>query len=199
MRHNIEELAFEEETRLKEENWERVRGISLLLGIGLGLWGWWRFSGDYLGSGALGILFSYVFFAVRWNAAQSIRVTSTSLIVGLLAASGLLTLYLLCALPSFYWGLDPSFWLAVHAGAVVEPAWSPLSYLIGEAACFLFPSKVFTLLPVLSALVVSLAVFVIAQELLSQFKGKSRLNGFFIFLVCVVVGLSRPFWTAGTM
>jgi tetratricopeptide (TPR) repeat protein len=199
MRHNIEELAFEEENRLKEENWERVRGVSLLLGVGFGLWGWWRFSGDHLGSGALAILFSYVFFAVRWNAAQSIRVTSTSLIVGLSAASGLLTLYVFSALPSFYWGLDPSFWLAVHAGAVVEPVWSPLSYLVGEAVSYLFPSKVFTLLPVLSALVISLAVFVIAQELLSQFKSKSRLNGFFIFLVCAVVGLSRPFWTAGTM
>ncbi len=200
MKHNnIEELAADEEVRLQEENWERIQGILLLLGTGFTLWGWWRFGHDYLGSGASAVLLGLLCFAFRWNAGKAVRVTRVSFVLGLLAAVPLLALYFYSALPSFYWGYDPSFWLAVHAGAVVEPIWSPLAYMIGEATCYLFPDHVFSVLPMLSGFVISLVLFVTAQELLSQFKSKIRLHQLFVLFVCLALGLSRPLWTAATM
>ena len=118
---------------------------------------------------------------------------------GFLAGAALLTLYIVTALPSFYWGLDSAFWLAVHGGAVTEPVWSPLSYLLGEAASFVFSSEVFSVLPRLSAVVTALALFMAAQELLSNFLSKKNFNFVFVFIACVALGLSRPFWNAGTM
>ena len=147
---NIEELADEEEAISREENWERLRGIFLLLAWGLSLWGWYRFFHNGLGSGALAIVLSLIFFALRWNASKAVRVSIESFWVGLLAGGFLFALYFFTALPNFYWGQDPSFWLAVQAGAVIEPIWSPLSYLLGEASDFLFSSQAFSALPTLS-------------------------------------------------
>jgi len=196
---NISELTVEEEGSVWEENWEQFRGVFLLLAWGLGLWGWYGFFHGRLGSAAFSIVLSLIFFALRWNASKAVRVSAESLWVGLLAAGSLFALYFYTALPSFYWGQDPSFWLAVHAGAVTEPIWSPLSYLIGEAVVFLFSSQVFSILPRLSAVVAAIALFVVAQELLAQFRSKSRANLIFVFFSCVVLGLSRPFWNAATM
>ena len=195
----IEAMAEDESLRLREEKWERVRGVFLLMGWGLGIWGWYRFAHEDLGSGALAVILSLIFFALRWNADKTIRISMKSFWVGFLAGGMLLILYLLTALPSFYWGLDSAFWLAVHGGAVTEPIWSPLAYLLGEAASFVFSSEVFSVLPRLSAVVTAMALFMAAQELLSNFLGRKNFNFVFVFIACIALGMSRPFWNAGTM
>src|ERR1700677_2575625 len=195
----IEAMAEDEGIRLREENLERVRGVFFLLSWGLGIWGWYRFSHEELGSGALAIILSIALFALRWNAAKTLRFSTKSFWVGFLAGGILLTLYFLTALPSFYWGLDSAFWLAVHGGAVTEPVWSPLAYLLGEAASFVFPSEVFSVLPRLSAVVTAMALFMAAQELLSNFLSRKNFNFVFVFIACIALGMSRPFWNAGTM
>jgi tetratricopeptide (TPR) repeat protein len=196
---NIEQMAADEDFRLREEKAERVRGIFLLLGWGLGVWGWYRFSHENLGSGALAVILSLVFFSLRWNAVKSMSVTTKSFALGFLASGMMLTLYLFTALPSFYWGQDPAFWLAVHSGAVTEPVWSPLVYLLGEAASYLFSSEAMSILPCLSAVVTAMALFMAAQELFSNFLTEKNFNLIFIFVSCAALGLSRPFWNAGTM
>jgi len=196
---NIEELAADEAEILQEENWERWRGIFLLLGWGLGFWGWYLFAHEHLGSGALAIFLSLIFLALRWNASKAVRVTKESFWLGIAAGGALFTLYFLTALPNFYWGQDPAFWLAIQAGGVTEPVWSPLSYLLGQAVCFLFPAQAFSILPQLSAAVMAIVVFFVVQEFLSQFKSNSRLNSILVFVACVALGLTRPFWNAGTM
>jgi Tfp pilus assembly protein PilF len=196
---NIEQMAADEDIRLREEKGERIRGIFLLLGWGLGVWGWYRFSHEDLGSGALAIILSLVFFALRWNAVKSMSMTTKSFALGFLASGIMLTLYIFTALPSFYWGQDPAFWLAVHSGAVTEPVWSPLVYLLGEAASYLFSSQDMSILPCLSAVVTAAALFMAAQELFSNFISEKKFNLVFMFIACAALGLSRPFWNAGTM
>src|SRR6185503_11448631 len=97
------------------------------------------------------------------------------------------------------WGHDPSFWLAIHAGAVVEPFWSPLSYLLGQTACFIFSSKQFSILPTLSGSILAVSFFLIAQEFLSHFKVKKWLASSLVLAACATLILSRPFWNVGTM
>jgi len=196
---NIEQMALDEDLRLREERWERIQGIFLLLAWGLGVWGWYRFAHEDLGSGALAIILSLFFFVARWNTVNTVRITVGSFGVGLLAAGTLLALYLYTALPSFYWGQDPAFWVAVHSGAVTEPVWSPLAYLLGEAASFIFASEAMSVLPLLSACVTALALLVASQELFANFISRKNINFIFVFVSCVVLGLSRPFWNAGTM
>src|SRR5580692_4416545 len=99
---NIEQMALDEDLRLREERWERIQGIFLLLAWGLGVWGWYRFAHEDLGSGALAIILSLFFFVARWNTVNTVRITVGSFGVGLLAAGTLLALYLYTALPSFY-------------------------------------------------------------------------------------------------
>jgi tetratricopeptide (TPR) repeat protein len=199
MRNNIEEQAADEEEIRREENWERFRGIFLLAGWGLGFWGWYGFAHEHLGSGAVAIVLSLIFLALRWNASKAVRMTTESFWLGIAAGGSLFILYFYTALPNFYWGQDPAFWLAVQAGAVIEPAWSPLSYLIGQTTCFLFPVHAFSILPQLSSLVTAVVIFFVSQELLSQFKSNHRLNLILVFVACVALGLTRPFWNAGTM
>jgi tetratricopeptide (TPR) repeat protein len=198
-RKYIEAMAEDEAIRLQEENWERARGLFLLLGWGLGLWGWYRFDHEDLGSGALAVIVSLIFFALRWNATKTMRMTATSFWMGLAAGGLFLALYLYTALPSFYWGQDPAFWLAVHSGAVTEPVWSPLSYLLGEASSFIFASQAMSILPLLSAAAAAMGLFMAAQELLSNFFTEKKFNLFFVFVACGALGLSRPFWNSGTM
>ncbi len=199
MRRNIEEMALDEDERLREERWERVRGLLLLLAWALGLWGWYRLVHDNLGSGALGIILSLFLFTARWNTIKTVQITARSFWTGFLAGGALLGLYLFTALPSFYWGQDPSFWLAVHSGSVIEPVWSPLAYLLGEAASFIFSSEAMSVLPQLSAVVTALALFVASQELFSNFISRKNINFIFVFVSTAALGLSRPFWNAGTM
>ncbi len=195
----VEAMAEDEISQRLEEHWERVRGVFFILAWGLGLWGWYRFAHEDLGSGALAIVLSFIFFALRWNAARTVRISPKYFWVGFFAGGIVLTLYLLTAIPSFYWGLDSSFWLAVHGGVVTEPVWSPLAYLLGEAASFVFSSQVFSVLPILSAVVTAITLFMAAQELLSNFLTRKNFNFVFVFIACIALGLSRPFWNAGTM
>src|SRR5207245_1014519 len=57
---------------------------------------------------------------------HAFRFSFSTWLLGLLAGAGAFTLYDLTKCPSFYWGKDPSFWLSVDGGAMVDPGWSPL-------------------------------------------------------------------------
>src|SRR5258708_5659028 len=161
---NIQGLAVEEESRFNSEMWEQARTLLFLSAIVSGVWGWIQFSRGGMNPGSFWILLSLVFFAVNWDMVTVFRFTFLSFGLGLLASAAALALYWRTALPSFYWGHDPSFWLAIHGGVVVEPFWSPLSYLLGQTACFIFPSRQFSILPELSGLVMALSFFLVAQE-----------------------------------
>jgi tetratricopeptide (TPR) repeat protein len=196
---NIEEIAAEEEARSREIQKGRLQKLLLLLGVGLGLWGWRLFASGQMGSGALAIVLSLCFFALAWGGRGIFQLSFSSFGLGLLAALPVFGLYALTRSPSFSWGKDPSFWLSVHGGALAEPFWSPLSYLLDQALCFLFPQKQFLLLPFVSGTVFSVGFFFIAQNFFLQFKNGNFASAALGILICWSLGVSLPFWGAGTL
>jgi hypothetical protein len=101
--------------------------------------------------------------------------------------------------PSFFWGKDPAFWLSVHAGLVGEPPWSPLSTLLGQGACFIFPRSQFYLLPGLSSLILAIAMFLVMLELFRQLKSKNILHVTVGILFCAVLVFARWNWDEATI
>ncbi len=196
---NIEALAAEENSIAWEARRKDFRRLFLWAGTGLGIWGWYLFSREQMGKGALFILGSLVLFGLVWGILRVFNGSFLSFGMGLLAGLCGLALYSYSRLPSFYWGHDPAFWLSVQAGAVTEPFWSPLSYLLGEGAGFLMPWLRFSFLPELSAGLLSIALFFILQVYFGELKSKTLRNLFFAFLICLALGASAPFWNAGTM
>ena len=196
---NIEEIAAEEDARIWEERRLQVQGFLLVSGAALGIWGWWIFSAGRIEKGAFFVLVSLLFLSLAWGILKAIKPSYYAFAAGALGALPLLVLYSATRAPCFGWGKDPAFWLSVHAGAVEEPAWSPLSYLFGEAACFLFPQDQFSFLPELSALVLSFALFFMMQEYFAQLKNKNLVTLGLALLVCWALGASYPFWNAGTL
>jgi hypothetical protein len=196
---NIEEIAAEEEARLRQINKIRIEFFFIFLGTVFSGWGWTLFYQGQMGKGSLLIVLSFLFFGFGWNLYRSIHFSLLSIVSGLLAGTGGFVLYYSTRLPSFYWGKDPSFWLAIHGGAVVEPVWSPVSYLLGQAVCFLMPWKQFSLLPELSGIIFSVTMFFLMQEFISRMKNKTALNVILGWLVCGTLAVSYPFWNPATM
>jgi len=196
---NIEEIAAEEDARVWEERRLRTQGFLFVSGVFLGVWGWWVFAGGKIEKGAFLVLVSILFLSLAWGVLKGIKFSLNSFAAGTIATLPILALYSITRAPFFGWGKDPAFWLSVHAGAVGEPAWSPLSYLFAEAACFLFPQFQFTLLPELSAIVLSLSLFFLTREYFSQMKNKTPTSLGFGLLLVWAFGLSYPFWNAGTI
>jgi len=196
---NIEEIAAEEETKIQETRKRRLRVFFRFLGLALGLWGWFLFHQGDMGKGALLVLSSLLAWGLGWGILRAFQGTFASFIVAVLSAAFAFGLYFFTRLPSFDWGGDPAFWLSVHAGAVNEPAWSPLSYLLGQTACFLLPSLSFSILPLLSGGILAAALFFLAQDYFFQLKNKNFSGLVWIFLVCVVLAVSAPFWGAGIL
>ncbi len=196
---NIEDLAAEESSIVWEARRKGLRTFLLWAGTGLGLWGWVLFAQEQMGKGALILLASFALFGAAWGIWRVFSGTFLSLAAGVTAGAAASALYSYSRLPSFYWGQDPSFWLSVQAGAVTEPFWSPLSYLLGEGAGFLLPWLQFSFLPELSAGLLGLALFFTLQVYFQELKSKTPRNLFFAFLVCLALGASAPFWNAGTM
>ena len=195
---NIEEIAAEEDAILREVWRARLRWIFNLLGFALSLWGWVHFSRGFIGAGALAVTLGLICWAAGWGLLRVFLGSWTAFWVGIPSLGLSFGLYFFTRLPSFYWGKDPAFWYSVHAGAVDAPLWSPLSYLLGEAACFMAPAFRFSLLPILSVTVLSLALFLTAQDYFFRLKNKTPLNVLLALLVCGVLILSPPFWNAGT-
>ncbi len=197
---SIEEVAAEEELRLREESLERRRKFSIFAGTFLLFGGWFYFAKGWMNRGSFLILISYLFLLHAMGLKKYFEKWSRgNLLSAAPVAAGLLALYETTHISRFYWGKDPSFWLAVHAGAVGDPFWSPLPVLFGQALCFLFPTRTFTLLPVASALVLSLASIMALGELFWQLKSQSMINKVIASLLCMAVGFSRPWWDAGTI
>ena len=196
---SIEDLAAEESSIVWEARRRGFRTLFLWAGTGLGFWGWILFSQEQMGKGALIILGSFAIFGLAWGISRVFSGSFFSFAVGLAAGLAGFILYSYSRLPSFYWGHDPSFWLSVQAGAVTEPFWSPLSYLLGEGAGFLLPRLQFSFLPELSAGLLGLVFYFTLQVYFQELKNKTLRNTFFAFLICLALGVSAPFWNAGTM
>ncbi|GEM_PF-1383725 len=196
---NIEEIAAEEETKIQEMRQRRLRLFFRWLGLAGSLWGWVLFQHGEMGKGALWVTGSLLAWALGWGILQAFRGSFISFFPSILSAACACGLYFFTRLPSFYWGKDPAFWLAVHGGAVTEPAWSPLGYLVGQAACFLLPSQQFSLLPILSGGFLSAALYFAAQDYFFQLRNKTFSGLVWVFLVCAVLAVSAPFWGVGTL
>lgn len=196
---NIEEIAAEEESRVRQVLRSRLNFLFRYTGLGLCLWGWVLFERGEMGKGALLVTAAFLLWALGWGILQVFRGTFPSVFAGVFSFAFSFGLYFLTRLPSFYWGSDPVFWLSVHAGAVNEPAWSPLSYLLGQAVCFLLPALQFSILPVLSATTLAAALYFLAQEYFYQLKNKTLLGLLWVLAVCAVLAVSAPFWDNGTL
>jgi len=197
---NIEQLAAEEEALSGMRRREFTRRFFVLLGLVSFFGGWVTFAIGNQGLGAVGVLFSFLIFAGLnglfhlWD-----KTNAPAVLGGLLAGTASFFLYHSSRCPSFFWGSDPSFWLSVHAGVVNEPPWTPLPTLLGQAACFLFPRRSFNLLPDLSALVMAAAVMMTLLQLFQQLRNMNLKNGLIVFLLTLVLALSRPWWDAATL
>jgi tetratricopeptide (TPR) repeat protein len=196
---NIEEMAAEEESLARQVLRSRLNFLFRTAGLGLSLWGWFLFQRGEMGKGALLVTAAFVLWALSWDILQVLRGSFPSIFSAFFSFAFALVLYFLTRLPSFYWGSDPAFWLSVHAGAVNEPPWSPLSYLLGQAACFLLPALQFSILPILSAFVLAGAFYFLAQEYFFQLKNKSLLGLIWVLMVCAALAASAPFWDNGTL
>lgn len=196
---SIEEIAAEEEGRIQELWKARFKAFSGAAGLGFGLWGWVLFQQGQMDKGAVAVVGSLVLFGAAWDSFEVFRQDLVSNLIGVLSALGPFFLYFYSCCPSFYWGKDPSFWLAVHGGAVVEPFWSPLAYLLGQAACFLFPQRQSWILPELSGAVMAGGFYLAALDFWGQLKSRNLLNAFLVPLVCWILALSQPFWNIATL
>lgn len=195
---NIEEIAAEEEARIGAIRKAGFQRVFLLSGIALGLWGWFLFARGSMGPGALAVLASLVLLLAAWEGfVLSGRSFSSTLAAGA-AGAGALALYTFTHLPSFFWGSDPSYWLAVHTGAVTEPLWSPLPVLSGQSFCSLFPKRQFLILPELSAAALAAALFFGLRRSFDQIKNRSAVTLSIGLLTGFVLAASAPFWEAAT-
>ncbi len=197
---NIEQLAAEEEALSGMRRREFSKRFFIFLALVCFFGGWIVFALGNQGLGSVGILFSFLLFLGIAGIFHLMEKTNAlSILTGFLAGGAAFILYHSSHCPSFYWGSDPSFWLSVHAGAVTEPPWTPLPTLIGQAACFLFPRHQFSLLPELSSIVMAAAVMMTVLQLFQQLRSKNLLNGLVVFLLCLVLALSRTWWDAATL
>ena len=196
---NIEDIAAEEDARIREVARRRLRVFLFWVGLALSLWGWNLFRQAQMDKGALVICASFIFLGAGWGLLKIFRFSAAAFALGFLAAGPLFGLYLQTRLPMFFWGKDPAFWLSVHAGAVGEPSWSPLSYLLGQAVCFIFPQRQYSILPELSSIVLAAALYWTMAGFYQSLKNKSAVNLFLCLGFCWLLGVSLPFWNVATL
>src|SRR6185369_9027177 len=148
--------------------------------------------------GTVLIVFSYLFLLGVLSGFRVFRIPRETLLPALLLSAAAFVFYDFTKCPSFFWGRDPAFHLAVDAGAVVEPLWSPLSYLVAKSLCVLSLSGS-SFLPSVSPLLLSFGVFLSA----SQWNFGNKKTPFYIWLLRLLAGLlavgSLPLWSAGTL
>jgi tetratricopeptide (TPR) repeat protein len=195
---NIEEIAVEEEIRSRRGQRQVMRKVLTVAGLGMGLWGWILFSQGSMGPGALWITLSLAALLAAWGAHRLHPFPAFAWGGAFLVSLPVFLLDALTQAPSFYWGRDPDFFLAVQAGEVVRPIWSPLVYLAGQAASFVFPSGFFTL-PMLSVGLTALSFFCLALWWFALVRDRKPRAFLMIFLLACAAALSRPFWDAGTI
>jgi len=196
---NIEDLAAEEEALVWESRRKFAGTMLVAAATGSGLWGWWTFYAGRMNQGSFYIILSLVLFSVSWGSLRLLPTSFPGFFFGATAGGCALVLYSFTHLPAFYWGKDPSFWLAVHGGVVPEPCWSPLSYLLDQTAIFVSPKSEYSILPEISAIVLSLALFFIVHDYFLSLRNKTILNACFVLGVGFILVFSIPFWNAGTM
>ncbi|HVZ81972.1 MAG TPA: tetratricopeptide repeat protein [bacterium] len=196
---SIEDLAAEENARLWEERGGRFNGLLWFAAFGLGPWGWYLFSMGKMGQGSVLILGSFFMFLL---ASGVLRGSGPSL-PALMAAFGTFlfsgTIYFLSRMPTFFWGKDPSFWTAVQEGTVVEPLWSPLSYLVGQTTVHLFGPGDMSLLPLASAAFLAAGLGCWAAESFHRSPKQNLQVWSITLLMGMVLAISTPFWNLGTL
>ena len=151
-----------------------------------------------MGKGSLMVITSLLIFGFCWDLFRFFQFSFLAFFLGLAGAGVPWILFEANRLPGFFWGKDPAFWLSIHAGAVAEPPWSPLSYLLAQAACFLLPQRQFTLLPELSGFVLALALFFFVMGFTHGIKNKTLSNLFLVPAVSWFSALTLPFWNTAT-
>ncbi|HUO58203.1 MAG TPA: tetratricopeptide repeat protein, partial [bacterium] len=196
---NIEEIAAEEEALARVLLLERLGIFFTLLGLGLSVWGWTLFQRGDMAKGSLAIVGGLVAFALGWGGARAFALPFADLFLGLLACVPPFFLYHFTRLPSFFWGRDPAYWMAIHSGAVVEPSWSPLGYLVGQAACAIFPQWQQILLPEIPAVLLPLALFLVYLDYIRHLRNKNLINMGMGVLVCWLLAVSLPLWNVATI
>jgi tetratricopeptide (TPR) repeat protein len=196
---SIEDLADEENARLWEERSQSFKGFLWSCGIFLGPWGWFLFARGSMGLGACLVLASFLALCLAGGAFRNASFSPPAFMLGLgvFLFSG--TLYFFSRMPVFFWGKDPSFWTAVQEGTVVEPFWSPLSYLAGQAGVFLTGHGDMSFLPLVTALFLALGVGLWGYEVFLRSPNQTPFIWSFIFLTGMVLGLTMPFWNLGTL
>jgi Flp pilus assembly protein TadD len=194
---NIEEIAAEEELRFQLHTRKNLKRFLTLTSIILALVGWNIFSEGDMDRGAFWIVISFLSLLIGWGAYRVYPFPFFSWIGAFSTGGVAWVVYGLTQAPSFYWGKDPDFFLAVQSGAVTEPLWSPLTYLVVQAFQFFIPKNLFTL-PTISVFLAGVSIFCLSLWWFSLFREK-KLSDWGVGLVLgLVVVLCHPFWDAGT-
>src|SRR6202789_4214372 len=195
---NIEEVAAEEQIRIRRHHRRLFRKTANVAGVAMGVWGWFVFSHGEMGLGSLWIVSSFAAFLAGWGAHRLHPFSAFAWLGAGLTGAGAMVLYGLTQAPSFYWGRDPDYFLAVQAGAVTQPLWSPLTYLLGQASLFVFHGDFFTL-PMLSTVLAGFCFSLMALWWFTVVREKTPGTFIALLILAGAVLASRPFWEAGTI
>ncbi len=199
---SIEDLAAEEEARIRRVRVEWLAKFSAWFLAFLLAAGWFLFAGGDLPWGSLLVALALLGFLVRSGAFSVFPHGSARFLVSLLMGAFAFALFRATAAPTFLDGRDPSFWLAALTGQVVEPSWSPLSYLLVRGVtASKSVAEAAVALPLVSAFCAALAVFMACQSRFFQgLFGEGWRTGplFAAFLASSAFLLSRPLWSAAT-
>jgi tetratricopeptide (TPR) repeat protein len=195
---NIEEVAAEEQIRVRRHHRRLFRKTANVAGVAMGVWGWFVFSQGEMGLGSVWIISSFAAFLAGWGAHRLHPFSSFAWSGAILSAGGALVIYGLTKAPSFYWGRDPDYYLAVQAGAVTQPLWSPLTYLIGQASLFVFNGDFFTL-PMQATVLAAFCFCLMGLWWFTLVREKNTRSFVVVLLLAGAVLVSRPFWDAGTI
>ncbi len=195
---NIEEVAAEEQIRVRRHQRRIFRKAANAAGVAMGLGGWFVFAQGNMGLGSVWILLSFAAFLAGWGAHRLHPFSSFAWLGAGLSGVGAVALYGLTQAPSFYWGRDPDYFLAVQAGAVTQPLWSPLTYLLGQASIYIFHGDFFTL-PMQAVVLAGFSFVLIALWWFTLVREKTAGSFVVLLLLSGSVLASRPFWEAGTI
>lgn len=195
---SIEDLASEENARLWEERGQNFKSLLWLSGIALGPLGWFLFTKDQMGQGSVFVLGSFLLLLLAGGLLRNARFSAPAFVIALGIFLFGDTVFYFSRVPTFFWGKDPSFWIAVQEGMVVEPFWSPLSYLVGQAGVFIGHGDM-GLLPLLSAFFLALGLGLWAYEAFLRFPNQTFRIWSLTLLSGMVLAVTLPFWHLGTL
>jgi Flp pilus assembly protein TadD len=195
---NIEEVAAEEHIRVRRHQRRIFRKVANGAGVAMGLAGWFLFAQGNMGLGSLWVVLSFAAFLAGWGAHRLHPFSAFAWLGAGFAGAGAMALYGLTQVPSFYWGRDPDYFLAVQAGAVTQPLWSPLTYLLGQASFFIFHGDFFAL-PMQATVLAVFCFGLMALWWFTLIREKTTGGFIVVLLLAGAVLASRPFWGAGTL